>query len=53
VNFGDTPEQAEVTLDGEAGEVTIARPGETDEKASLPVKVEIPPHRLVVVVKPQ
>jgi hypothetical protein len=51
VNFGDTPEQAEVALDGEAGEVTIARPGETDEKTSLPVTVEIPPHRLAVVVK--
>lgn len=51
VNFGDTPESAEVKLDGEAGEVTIARPGEAEEKVSLPVKVEIPPHRLVVVVK--
>jgi hypothetical protein len=53
VNFGDTPEDAEVKLDGEAGEVTIARPGEADEKATLPVKVSIPAHQLVVVVKPQ
>jgi hypothetical protein len=51
VNFGDTPEDAEVKLDGEAGEVTIARPGAAEERAALPVKVTIPPHRLVVVVK--
>jgi hypothetical protein len=51
VNFGDAPEDAEVKLDGEAGEVTIARPGEPEEKTMLPVKVEIPPHRLLVVVK--
>ena len=53
VNFGDTPEDAEVKLDGEVGEVTIARPGEADEKATLPVKVSIPAHQLVVVVKPE
>lgn len=53
VNFGDTPEQAKVKLEGVTGEVTIARPGEAEEKAELPVKVEIPPHRLVVVVKPE
>ncbi|HZQ44597.1 MAG TPA: DUF6259 domain-containing protein [Acidobacteriaceae bacterium] len=53
VNFGDAPEQAEVKLDGVTGEVTIARPGLAEEKAELPVKVEIPPHRLVVVVKPE
>ncbi|HEV2576338.1 MAG TPA: DUF6259 domain-containing protein [Acidobacteriaceae bacterium] len=51
VNFGDTPEQAAVALDGESGEVTIARPGEAETTAQLPVKLEIPPHRLVVVVK--
>ena len=51
VNFGDTPEDAELRLDGEVGEVTIARPGKAEEKATLPLKVIIPPHRLVVVVK--
>lgn len=51
VNFGDTPEQAEVNLEGETGEVTIARPGEAEQTAELPLKVEVPPHRLVVVVK--
>jgi hypothetical protein len=51
VNYGDQPESAEVNLAGEAGrEVEISAPFEEDRKAKLPLKLNIPPHRCVVVV---
>jgi len=51
VNFGDTPETAEVNIDGVSGSVTIATPSNLDRKADLPVRLSIPPHQLAVVVK--
>lgn len=51
VNFGDTPESAEVNLDGASGSVTIAAPGQPDRRANLPLHMSIPPHQLAVVVK--
>lgn len=51
VNFGDEPEQAQVSFDDESGQVSIAAPFHADRMAELPVHLEIPPHRLVVVVK--
>ena len=51
VNFGDAPESADVKLDGESGEVTLARPFQHDQTATLPLHLTIPPHQLVVVVK--
>jgi len=51
VNFGDTPEAAEVNFDGVSGSVIIATPFNPDRKAELPVRLSIPPHQLAVVVK--
>lgn len=51
VNFGDGPERAEVGLDGMSGEVTVAEPFEAERKAMLPVKLTVPGHRVVVIVK--
>jgi hypothetical protein len=51
VNFGDTPESAALSIDGASGEVTIATPDQPDRQASLPLRVSIPAHRLVVVIK--
>jgi hypothetical protein len=52
VNFGDAPETAHVSLDGQSGKVTIAAPFQPDRTAALPLELTIPPHRLAVVVKP-
>jgi hypothetical protein len=51
VNFGDGPETAEIGLDGMSGEVTVAAPFEAERTAVLPVKLTVPGHRVVVVVK--
>lgn len=51
VNFGTAPESAEVHLDGLDGEVTIATPFEADRKATLPVRMTIPPNTVEVIVK--
>jgi Domain of unknown function (DUF6259) len=51
VNFGDAVENAKLQLDGMSGEVTVAAPGQPDRKAELPLDLDIPLHRLVVVVK--
>lgn len=51
VNFGDTPEQADVSFDNESGEVSIAAPFQADQTATLPVHLTVPPQRVVVVVK--
>jgi hypothetical protein len=51
VNFGDTPESATVSIDGASGEVVVAAPDLPDRHAALPLRISIPPHRLVVVVK--
>jgi hypothetical protein len=51
VNFGDTPETAEVNIESVSGSVTIATPSNLDRKADLPVRLSIPPHQLAVVVK--
>jgi hypothetical protein len=51
VNFGDTPESAEVQLDGITGDVFVATPFRADRTAALPVQLTIPPHQLAVVVK--
>ena len=52
VNFGDTPDLAEIDIDGVSGEVILATPFHPDRKAVLPVRVSIPPHQLAVVMKP-
>jgi hypothetical protein len=51
VNFGDMPESAALSIDGASGNVTVAAPGQPDRQASLPLRVSIPAHRLVVVIK--
>jgi hypothetical protein len=51
VNFGDTGESAEINIEGVIGEVIIATPFHPDRKATLPVRISIPPHQLAVVVK--
>jgi hypothetical protein len=51
VNFGDSPETAEVKLDDESGEVTVATPFHPDQKTTLPAQITIPAHQLAVVVK--
>jgi hypothetical protein len=51
VNFGDASESVEVNLEGVNGEVVVAAPYQPDRKAVLPLRVSIPPHQLVVIVK--
>lgn len=51
VNFGDAPESAQVNLDGQDGDVTVATPFQADRKAALPLQLTIPPHQLAVVIK--
>lgn len=51
VNFGDAPENATLSIDGASGEVVVAAPDLPDRRATLPLQISIPPHRLVVVVK--
>jgi hypothetical protein len=51
VNFGDTAEKANLTMEGLSGEVTVATPFQPDRSATLPLDLEIPPHQLAVVVK--
>jgi hypothetical protein len=51
VNFGDSPERAEVGMDGLSGEVTVAAPFQKDRAATLPVSLTVPAHRLEVIVK--
>jgi hypothetical protein len=51
VNLGDAAESVEINFEGMSGEVTIATPFQPDRKATLPVRLSIPPHQLAVVVK--
>lgn len=51
VNFGNSPQTVEVSLDGMTGNVFIAAPFHADRTAVLPVRITIPPDRLAVVVK--
>jgi hypothetical protein len=50
VNFGNSPESAEVNLQG-LGDVVIATPFNSERGAHLPVHLSIPPHQLAVIVK--
>jgi hypothetical protein len=50
VNFGDTPEQADVQVDGTTGEATIAEPFHADRTAHFPVALTVAPHALAVIV---
>ena len=51
VNFGDRDEMADVEFDGGAArEAEVSAPFEADRKGSLPVRLDIPPHRCAVVV---
>ncbi len=51
VNFGDKDEVAEARFDNAAGHtVEISAPFQEDRKATLPVRLTIPPHRCAVVV---
>jgi len=51
VNFGDKDEVAAVTFDGPANqEVEICAPFEPNRKDVLPIRLNIPPHRCVVLV---
>ncbi len=52
VNFDTTPQTVTVNLDGVSGSVQVATPFHADRTANLPVQLTIPPHQLVVVVKP-
>lgn len=51
VNFGDAPESAVLNIDGASGQVIVAAPDQPDRQASLPLRISIPPHRLVVAIK--
>lgn len=53
VNFGETPlETSVLAFDGnEKGDVRIYQPFEECKNAKLPVKVTVPPDRLVIVVE--
>jgi hypothetical protein len=51
VNFGDTPESAELNFEGASSGVVIASPFNPDRDARLPVHLSIPPHQLAVIVK--
>jgi hypothetical protein len=51
VNFGNSPQTVEVSLDGMSGNVTVAAPFQQNRTAVLPVRITIPPNRLAVVVK--
>jgi hypothetical protein len=51
VNYGDTPQSAEIDIHDRSGEVTVATPFHPDRKAVLPVRISIPPHQLAVIVK--
>ena len=51
VNFGDSPESAEINFEGVSGSVVIATPFKPDRNADLPVRLSIPAHQLEVVVR--
>ncbi len=51
VNFDTTSQTVDVSLDGLSGNVEIARPFHPVQTAALPVRLTVPPHQLVVVVK--
>lgn len=51
VNFGDAPEPATLTIEGDGRAVTVAAPDQPDRKTTLPLQISIPPHRLAVVVR--
>jgi hypothetical protein len=51
VNFGDAAESVEITLEDLHGEVIVAAPNQPDRTATLPLRLSIPPHQLVVIVK--
>jgi hypothetical protein len=51
VNFGNHPENATFAFTGSAGQTAeISAPFEPDRRATLPVRLTIPPNRCVVVV---
>jgi hypothetical protein len=51
VNFGDREQSADVDIAGSRGaHVTISAPFAADRVAVLPVKLSVPPHRVMVVV---
>jgi Domain of unknown function (DUF6259) len=50
VNFADTPQSAEVHIDGAAGEATVAIPFQPERTTTLPASLTIPPRQLAVVV---
>lgn len=50
VNFADTPQSAEVHIDGAAGEASVAIPFQPERTTSLPARLTIPPRQLAVVV---
>jgi hypothetical protein len=51
VNFGDAPDSVEVNLEGVNGEVVVAAPYQPDRTAVLPLRISVPAHQLVVIVK--
>jgi hypothetical protein len=51
VNLGDAPESATLNIDGVSGDVTVAAPDQPDRRATLPVRISVPAHRLAIVVK--
>lgn len=51
VNFGNSPQTVEVSLDEMSGNVTVVAPFQANRTAVLPVRITIPPDRLAVVVK--
>jgi hypothetical protein len=51
VNFDTTSQTVDVSLDGLSGNVEIARPFHPVQTAALPVRLTVPPHQLVAVVK--
>jgi hypothetical protein len=51
VNFADSPQNAQVSIDGASGDATLAMPFEPDRTVSLPASITIPPDHLAVIIK--
>lgn len=50
VNFADTPQSAEVHIEGATGQAIVAIPFQPESKTTLPARLTIPPRQLAVVV---
>lgn len=51
VNFGDTPQSVQISLEGKGSNAVLATPFHPDRKVSLPLQIFIQAHELAVVVR--